>query len=141
MINGNVERYSNLGNARLLTYIDNDETIFHFHVFDTKKDDISDKKFLISLFLFTFSSKFTLFSILFFLILHHNKLYFRSVFNYTLYPYPFDFPPFKLSFSRAVILSTAPFPQTLFACLLRSSPVMLSENKHWVYLIPTTICA
>lgn len=40
--------------------------ILLFHVFDTKKDEISDKKFLTILFLFTFSSKFTLFfSILF----------------------------------------------------------------------------
>jgi hypothetical protein len=65
MINGNVERCSNLGNARLLTYIDNDETIFHFHVFDTKKDDISDKKFLI---------------VCFFLLSVQNLLFFQFFF-------------------------------------------------------------
>jgi len=88
MINGNVERCSNLGNARLLTYIDNDDT--SLHVFDTKKDEISDKKFLTIFFYFQF--KFTLFPILF-LILHQNKLYFRSVFNYT-FDISYLYPPF-----------------------------------------------
>lgn len=58
--------------------------ILLFHVFDTKKEEISDKKFLTILFLFTFSSKFTLF-FQFFFNLASQKLYFRSVSDYSRY--------------------------------------------------------
>lgn len=110
--------------------------ILLFHVFDTKKEEISDKKFLTILFLFTFSSKFTLFFNSF-LILHHKSCIF-VLFPITLailYLYPFIFPFFTLFLpckGRFHIFNCAFLAD--YVCLLRSSPVMLSENKHRVYL-------
>merc|ERR1712150_206555 len=94
---------------------------------DTKKEEISDKKFLTILFLFTFSSKFTLFFNSF-LILHHKSCIF-VLFPITLailYLYPFIFF-FFLYFQLCLSLAD-------YVCLLRLSSVMLNENKHWVYL-------
>jgi len=115
--------------------------ILLFHVFDTKKEEISDKKFLTILFLFTFSSKFTLF-FQFFFNLASQKLYFRSVSDYSRYIislslYFFLFstlflllPYVKVGFLYfQLCLSLADY-----VCLLRLSSVMLNENKHWVYL-------
>jgi len=77
----------------LLTYIDNDDDKLLFHVFDTtKEEEISDKKFLTILFLFTFSSKFTLFFNSLFFNLASQKLYFRSVFNYSRYAISLSIP-------------------------------------------------
>jgi len=95
--------------------------ILLFHVFDTKKEEISDKKFLTILFLFTFSSKFTLFFNSF-LILHHKSCIF-VLFLITLailYLYPFIFPFLHFFFFHVkvgFIFSTVPFSQIMYVCL------------------------
>merc|ERR1712150_298153 len=107
---------------------------------DTKKEEISDKKFLTILFLFTFSSKFTLFFNSF-LILHHKSCIF-VLFPITLailYLYPFIFSFFFYTFSSSICKGRFHICQLClsladYVCLLRLSSVMLNENKHWVYL-------
>jgi len=96
--------------------------ILLFHVFDTKKDEISDKKFLTILFLFTFSSKFTLF-FQFFFNLASQKLYFRSVSDYSRYIislslyFSFFLHFFFFHVKVGFIFSTVPFSQIMYVCL------------------------
>jgi len=108
-------------------------TFFHFHVFDTKKEEISDKKFFTSLFPFHFQFKNLLFfSILFFKLASTIScifVLFSIILAISLSLYFFS----KTFFLKGSCISNIELHlsrRQLSARLLRSSPVMLSENKH-----------